>query len=223
MRSEVCIEVWGDFACFTPPFAKVERLTYPCPTPSAVRGLLSSLYCKPKEFVWQVRRIEVLNPIRYMSFMRNEVKSKASIKADVADSILYTDEERTQRQTQVLRDVRYRITAEICPRPDYAGTLEQLYAQAMRRIRGGKTFCQPCLGMREFVCYFEESDGTRQPIDVSMDLGLMVYDVFDLHNYEVTKKTQYSLSLYHPVMNHGVIEVPPYDSEEVLKGCDGLC
>lgn len=223
MRSEVCIEVWGDFACFTPPFAKVERLTYPCPTPSAARGLLSSLYCKPKEFVWQVRRIEVLNPIRYMSFMRNEVKSKASIKADVADSILYTDEERTQRQTQVLRDVRYRITAEICPRPDYTGTLEQLYAQAMRRIRGGKTFCQPCLGMREFVCYFEESDGTRQPIDVSMDLGLMVYDVFDLHNYEVTKKTQYSLSLYHPVMNHGVIEVPPYDSEEVLKGCDGLC
>lgn len=223
MRSEVCIEVWGDFACFTPPFAKVERLTYPCPTPSAVRGLLSSLYCKPKEFVWQVRRIEVLNPIRYMSFMRNEVKSKASIKADVADSILYTDEERTQRQTQVLRDVRYRITAEICPRLDYTGTREQLYAQAMRRIRGGKTFCQPCLGMREFVCYFEESDGTRQPIDVSMDLGLMVYDVFDLHNYEVTKKTQYSLSLYHPVMNHGVIEVPPYDSEEVLKGCDGLC
>lgn len=223
MRSEVCIEVWGDFACFTPPFAKVERLTYPCPTPSAARGLLSSLYCKPKEFVWQVRRIEVLNPIRYMSFMRNEVKSKASIKADVADSILYTDEERTQRQTQVLRDVRYRITAEICPRLDYTGTREQLYAQAMRRIRGGKTFCQPCLGMREFVCYFEESDGTRQPIDVSMDLGLMVYDVFDLHNYEVTKKTQYSLSLYHPVMNHGVIEVPPYDSEEVLKGCDGLC
>lgn len=223
MRSEVCIEVWGDFACFTPPFAKVERLTYPCPTPSAVRGLLSSVYAKPREFVWQVRRIEVLNPIRYMSFMRNEVKSKASIKADVADSILYTDEERTQRQTQVLRDVRYRITAEICPRPDYTGTREQLYAQAMRRIRGGKTFCQPCLGMREFVCYFEESDGTRQPIDVSMDLGLMVYDVFDLHNYEVTKKTQYSLSLYHPVMNHGVIEVPPYDSEEVLKGCDGLC
>lgn len=223
MRSEVCIEVWGDFACFAPPFAKVERLTYPCPTPSAARGLLSSLYCKPKEFVWQVRRIEVLNPIRYMSFMRNEVKSKASIKADVADSILYTDEERTQRQTQVLRDVRYRITAEICPRPDYTGTLEQLYAQAMRRIRGGKTFCQPCLGMREFVCYFEESDGARQPIDVSMDLGLMVYDVFDLHNCEVTKKSQYSLSLYHPVMNHGVIEVPPYDSEEVLKGCDSPC
>lgn len=226
MRSEICIEVWGDFASFVPPWAKVERLTYPCPTPSALRGLLSSIYMKPQEFMWRISRIEVLNPIRYMSFMRNEIKSKASIKANVEDSIIYTDDKirgRTQRQTQVLKDVRYRITAEICPQPGYTGTVEQLYAQAMRRIRTGKTFCQPCLGMREFVCYFEESDGLRQPIDVSMDLGLMVYDVFDPRNCEVTKKSQYSLSLYHPVMKHGVIEVPPYESEEVLKGCDRMC
>lgn len=223
MRSEICIEVWGDFASYSPPWARVERLTYPCPTPSALRGLLSSIYCKPREFVWKVTRIEVLNPIRYMSFMRNEVKSKVSIKTDVRDSIVYADEERTQRQTQVLKDVRYRITAEICPQPDYTGTVEQLYAQAMRRIRTGKTFCQPCLGMREFVCYFEESDGLRKPIDVSMDLGLMVYDVFDPYNCDVTAKSRYSLSLYHAVMKHGVIEVPPYESEEVLKGCDGMC
>lgn len=223
MRSEICIEVWGDFACFSPPWAKVERLTYPCPTPSALRGLLSSIYMKPTEFSWRITRIEVLNPIRYMSFMRNEVKSKASSKADLPKSILYTDEERTQRQTQVLKDVRYRITAKICPRPDYTGTAEQLYAQAMRRIRTGKTFCQPCLGMREFICYFEESDKVRQPIDVSMDLGLMVYDVFDPYNCKVTKQSQFSLSLYHPVMNHGVIEVPPYESEDVLKGCDRMC
>lgn len=58
---------------------------------------------------------------------------------------------------------------------------------------------------------------------ISMDLGLMVYDVFDPRNCEVTKKSQYSLSLYHPVMKCGVIEVPPYESEEVLKGCDRMC
>ena len=144
MNDEVCLEVWGDFACFAPPYGKVERLTYPVPTPSAVRGILSSIYAKKTEFYWQVTQIEVLNPIRYMSFQRNELKSAVSAKPDMEKSILYTDEERTQRQTQVLKNVRYRIRARICPRPSYAGSLEQLYRQAMRRIRSGKTFMQPC-------------------------------------------------------------------------------
>ena len=222
LNPKIVVEFWGDFACFSRPESKVERLSYPVPTPSAVRGMLSAIYCKPVEFYWQVRRIEVLNPIRYISFKRNEVKSTVSIKSDVESSILYTDEDRTQRQTQALRDVRYRITAEICSQPGYKGTVEQLYQQALRRIRGGKTFTQPSLGVREFVAYFEESDGTRPPIEDSMDLGLMVYDVFDLHDCSVRKKTQPRLSLYHAVMEHGVIEVPPYDSPEVLKG-GALC
>ena len=89
---EVVLEVWGDFACFSMPDGKVERLTYPVPTPSAVRGILSSIYSKPKDFFWQVNRIEVLNPIRYISFKRNEVKSK------VKDKPIFADEDRTQRQ-----------------------------------------------------------------------------------------------------------------------------
>lgn len=223
MKDEVCLEVWGDFACFAPPYGKVERLTYPVPTPSAVRGILSSVFAKPAEFLWQVTQIEVLNPIRYMSFRRNEVKSTISMKPDSEKSILYADEDRTQRQTQVLKDVRYRIRARICPRPEYTGSPEQLYCQTLRRIRGGKAFMQPCLGMREFVCYFEESDGTRPPIDVSMDLGLMVYDVFDLHDYQIRKVTKPRVSLYHAVMEHGVIRVPDYDSDEVLKGGVEAC
>ena len=218
MRPEISIEVFGDFACFTPPWAKVERLTYPVPTPSAARGILSAVYSKPVEFYWQITRIEVLNPIKYISFMRNEVKSTASIKSDAAASIIYTDEDRTQRQTQALKDVRYRIFATICKHPSFEGSVEQLYEQAYRRIRCGKTFFQPSLGLREFVCYFEESDGTRAPIDESRDLGLMVYDVFDLHDCSVSKKAKPCLSLYHAVMEHGVINVPPYDSDEVLKG-----
>lgn len=212
MNKEIVMETWGDFACFTDPASKVERRSYPVPTPSAVRGILSAVYSKPPEFYWQVIRIEVLNPIRYISFKRNEVKST------VKDTPIYADEDRTQRQTQALRDVRYRITAEICPRPDFRGTVEQLYVQAMRRIRGGKTFYQPSLGLREFVAYFEESDGSRPPIQESMDLGLMVYDVFDLHDWAVRKKAKPCLSLYHARMENGVIEVPPYDSPEVLKG-----
>lgn len=217
---EVVLDVWGDFACFSRPDGKVERLTYPVPTPSAVRGILSSIYSKPKEFYWQVNRIEVLNPIRYISFKRNEVKSKKVKEQEP----LFTDEERTQRQTVALRDVRYRFAASICPRPDFAGTETQLYEQALRRIRGGKTFVQPALGLKEFVAYFQEGDCERgpKPIPVDMDLGLMVYDIFDLHDCEVREKTRPRLSLYHCVMHQGVIQVPPYDSPEVLKG-DAVC
>ena len=111
MEREIALEVWGDFACFCPSYAKVERLTSPVPTPSAARGIYSAIYSKPAEFYWQITRIEVLNPIRYISFKRNEVKSTVNIKTKVEDSILYTDEDRTQRMTQALRDVRYRIVA----------------------------------------------------------------------------------------------------------------
>ena len=171
---------------------------------------------KPKEFRWQINRIEVLNPIRYISFKRNEVK------CTVGSEPISTEEERTQRQTTALQDVRYRIAASIIPSPAFAGKELQLYEQALRRIRTGKCFHQPELGMREFVCYFEESDGTRSPIQQSMDAGLMVYDLFAPDDVEVTNKTKIKMSLFHAVMENGVILIPPYDSPEVLKG-EGLC
>ena len=215
---EVSVEFWGDFACFSPPYEKVERLSYPFPTPSAARGMLSAIYCKPKEFYWQVTKIEVLSPISYISFKRNEVKET------VSDRPINTDDCRTQRQTTALRDVRYRITAAICPRSDFTGTKEQLYQQALRRIRSGKCFMQPCLGLREFAAYFEESDGTRPPIPLDYDAGLMVYDVFDLHDFSLRKKARPQLSLFYAVMKQGVIQVPPYDDPQVLKTGGGkLC
>lgn len=210
---EIVVEFWGDLACFTPPYGKVERMTYPFPTPSAARGMLSAIYCKPVEFIWAVNRIEVLNPIRYASFKMNEIKVKTR-----GDKPIFADEERTQRQTVVLQDVRYRIAASIMPRAAYAGRVRQLEEQALRRIRTGKCFMQPALGLREFVAYFEESDGTSEPIPVSMDAGLMVYDVFDPYDASVTKKARPRLSLYHAVMKDGVVLVPPYESHEVLKG-----
>lgn len=209
---EIVIEVWGDFAVFSPPYAKVERLTYPFPTPSAARGILASIYSKPAEFYWQINRIEVLNPIKYISFKRNEVKCK------VSDKYIYTEDERTQRQTVALKDVRYRIAASIIPRDSMRDKVTQLYEQALRRIRTGKCFCTPSMGQREFVAYFEESDNTRQPIQESMDVGLMVYDIFDLHDWQVRKKDEPKLSLFHAVMENGVIKIPPYDSDEVMKG-----
>ena len=211
---EIAIEVWGDFACFSMPYAKVERLTYPFPTPSAARGILSAVYMKPKEFRWQVNRIEVLNPIRYIGFKRNEVK------CTVGTNPICTDDERTQRQTTALQDVRYRIVASIVPTPAFVGREAQLYEQALRRIRGGKCYFQPALGLREFACYFEESDGLRPPSPCSMDIGLMVYDLFGPEDVAVTKKVKVHMSLFHAVMDQGVIPVPAYDSPDDIK-CDG--
>ena len=235
---EISLEVWGDFACFSRPECKVERLSYPVITPSAARGILSAIYSKPVEFYWQVKRIEVLSPIKYMSFKRNEV-----VNSKISDrmNIIFVDEtqlkergkngakdkkvgaeHRVQRQSVVLKDVRYRITAEIVKRPDFSGTLEQLYAQALNRIEKGKCFFQPSLGLREFACYFGPS-GDSAPIEDSCDLGYMLYDVFDFKNdIEVTEKTTPCISLFSAKMERGVIEVPEIDSPLVLKPEGGV-
>jgi CRISPR-associated protein Cas5d len=220
MQKEIVLEVWGDFACFSRPESKVERLSYPVMTPSAARGILSAVYSKPVEFYWQVKKIEVLRPIRYISFKRNEViNSKIGTKPKpilVEDTRETGAEHRTQRQSVVLKDVRYRITAEIIKRDSFRGSLEQLYEQAQRRINSGKCFYQPSLGLREFVCYFD-NPGDLKPIEESLDLGIMLYDVFDLHKFEVTKKAEPYISLFHAKMENGVIEIPEFDSELVLK------
>lgn len=213
--NEISMEVWGDFACFTRPESKVERLTYPVMTPSVARGILSAVYSKPVELYWQVVRIEVLKPIRYLSFKRNEVIN-SKIGRNPSPMLVEDNKNRTQRQTVVLKDVRYRITARIVPRKEFKGTVNQLYEQAKRRIKGGKCFFQPSLGMREFVCYFSEPTDL-QPIESDADLGIMLYDVFDLNKFEVTPKAEPFVSVFHAKLEKGVMEVPEYDSELVLK------
>lgn len=214
------IEVWGDFALWTRPESKVERLSYPVPTPGAIRGVLSSIYSKPPEFYWQVQKIEVLSPIRYISFKRNEVKSKMMKipQANTYKACILIEDDRTQRQSVVLQDVRYRITAEIVPRASYVHAPGNLMDQFERRVKRGQTFMQPCMGVREFPAYFEWGSSGREAIDETMDLGLMVYDVFDLHKWGITKQTEPKVSLFHARLNGGVLEVPPYDSPEVMKG-----
>ena len=214
------IEIWGDFALWTRPESKVERMTYAVPTPGAIRGLLSSIYSKPPEFYWQVQRIEVLAPIRYISFKRNEVKSKMMKipRANVLKACIDIEDDRTQRQSVVLQDVRYRITAEIVPRKNYMHAPGNLMDQFERRVKRGQMFMQPCMGTREFPAYFQWDSCVGKPVDITMDLGLMVYDVFNLHKWSVTKQAEPEVSLFHAYLNHGVLEIPPYDSPEVLKG-----
>lgn len=214
------IEIWGDFALWTRPESKVERMTYAVPTPGAIRGVLSSIYSKPPEFYWQVQKIEVLSPIRYISFKRNEVKSKMMKvpPANTYKACISIEDDRTQRQSVVLQDVRYRITAEIVPRAIYAHAPGNLMDQFERRVKRGQAFMQPCMGTREFPAYFEWGSSECPPVDLTMDLGLMVYDVFNLHKWGITKQAEPEVSLFHAQLNHGILEIPPYDSTEVLKG-----
>jgi len=233
--SQQVVEVWGDFACFTRPDLKVERLSYPTMTPSAARGILDAIYCKPKEFRWQVRRICMLSPPSYIALRRNEVKEKASVRAveewmrgaepqpiyaDVDKSFWGSDMRgRTQRQTMALKDVKYRIAAEIRPWPGFEAHRAALEAQFRRRAAHGKCFYQPCFGCREFPAFFrlvEDDADTATGAAFSADLGFMLYDVFDLSRPGSAEDAQ-SISLFRAVVRDGVLDVPEYDDPAVLK------
>ncbi len=237
------LDVWGEFACFTRPELKVERFSYPVPTPSAVRGIYDAIYCKPKEFRWQVTGIEILEPPQYVALRRNEVKDKAAVGsigewmtgksppepiwADGTKDELGTDlKGRTQRQTMALRDVRYRLHAEIRPWPGFEGKLPGFEEQFRRRASQGKCVYQPYFGCREFPAYFELVDvgaPPLQPISLDLDIGLMLYDVFDLARpgCPVACATDVSISLFRASVRKGMLAVPEYGSDEVIKVVNG--
>ena len=109
MPENVVVDIYGKFACFTRSNAKVERVSYDAPTPSACRGALEAIYFKPGEFHYQIKKIEIMKPIRYINIKRNEVNKKAVLDGEP----IIVEESRTQRNNIYLRDVYYRIHAEI--------------------------------------------------------------------------------------------------------------
>ena len=219
-KESVTVDFWGDFACFSYPFAKIDRLTSPVPTPSAARGMLDAIYCKPPEFFWAVRKIEVMNPIKYINMARNEPMSPISFPNN-GGKVVPVDVQETMnpRLSIMLKDVYYRITADVIMRDtNVTGNPTGIREQAERRIRKGQCFKQPFLGTRECVAYFSEPDMSRKPIQQSGDFGLMVYDTFILNPHlNCMTESPSSVSLYHCVMNNGVIDVPDYYSDEVFR------
>jgi CRISPR-associated protein Cas5d len=233
------LEVWGELACFTRPELKVERFSYPCITPSAARGIFDAIYAKPAEFRWQISKVELLRPPAYIALRRNEVKEKVNLDAvarwmagksqpepiwaDGDRDLLGSDEKgRTQRQTMALRDVHYRLWASINTWPGQEARLPALEAQFRRRAEGGKCFYQPYLGCREFPAYFrlvqpsEQAEPTPPPVDVDLDIGLMLYDVFDLSRAG-SREDSPAISLFRAAVRRGVLAVPHYASPHVLK------
>lgn len=241
------LEVWGDFACFTRPEMKVERFSYPVITPSAARGIFDSIYWDGKRdgttmrpyFHWQVTRIEVMELPRYIALRRNEVKDRVPadrtiktwmdgreqpepIWADGGKDELGTDQKgRTQRQTMALKNVRYRLTAQIIPKPGFAAAYGKFNASFERRAKQGKCFQQPYFGCREFPAFFEYVDAPnanpRSPVGLDQHLGFMLYDVFDLRKEVVKDNEKPFITLFDAYVRAGVIEVPAFDSEAVKK------
>lgn len=229
------LEVWGDFACFSRPELKVERFSYPVITPSAARGVFDAIYAKPVELRWAVTRVEVLKPPSYIALRRNEVKEKVNVNAVLAwmdgraepepiwadgdRELTGTDERgRTQRQTMALQDVRYRLHAEIRPWPGFENRQTALEAQFRRRAQAGKCFYQAYFGCREFPAFFRlaPTDGGDPPTDWSQDLGLMLYDVFDLSRPGGAQDRP-AVSLFRAEIRDGVLAVPDYASPDVFK------
>lgn len=232
------VRVWGEFACFSRPEMKVERFSYPIITPSAARGILDAIYCKPVKFRWQVLRVEMLSPPRYIALRRNEVKERAPsdrtilqwaegkepiqpILADADADLTGSDttKGRTQRQTMALKNVHYRIHAEIRPWPGFEGELPALEAQFLRRARRGQAFYQPYLGCREFPAQFvlcEEDEQEPAPFPLDMQVGWVLYDVFDLSRPGKPDSPPF-ISLFEARIVGGVMEVPEFDDPAVRK------
>ena len=216
-----CLKVWGDYACFTRPEMKVERVSYDVITPSAARAIFEAILWKPA-IRWQVTRIEVLKPIRWISVRRNEVGAVASLRtAQTAmqtgrsDLGLYIEEERQQRAGLFLRNVAYRLHArfEMTQQKGAEDSPEKFLAMFNRRAEAGQCFNQPYLGCREFAAHFElihdsqAAAGADPAIGETRDLGWMLHDI------DFADRMQ--PRFFRAQIQQGVIEVPEWDSEGV--------
>src|SRR2546423_1437579 len=153
------VRVRGELACFTRPEFKVERVSYEVMTPSAARGVLEAVHWKPA-ICWVVAAIHVLAPVRFISFQRNEVASKASLQRGqraMSGEPFLVEEDRQQRNTVALRDVDYVIEAHFATTPRWGpeDTLAKHVDMVTRRLEKGRTFHQPYLGCREFAAEVE--------------------------------------------------------------------
>jgi len=213
------LHVWGDYACFTRPEMKAERVSYDVITPSAARGILEAIHWKPA-IRWIIDRIHVLNPIRFDNIRRNEVGGKIPAgnikKAMKGEPIVLCQniaDDRQQRATLLLRDVAYIIEAhfELTAKGGAEDTSEKHYNIVLRRARQGQFAHQPYLGCREFPAMFRLIED-NEPVppsaffgDGESDLGWMLLDI----EYDNGMMPHF----FRAAMKQGIIEVPPMERE----------
>ena len=202
------IEVWGDYACFSRPEMKTERVSYDVMTPSAARGLIESIYWHPG-LRYCIDRIHVLAPIRFTNIRRNEVKSiilarKVLSAAKSGEALaLIPSQDIQQRAALILQDVHYVIEAHFdmtdkAAPGDNPGKFQDILR---RRLQRGQAYSQPYFGCREFAAHFQEWPGGDIPaIDVTQDLGFMLYDMdySDMQNIQA--------QFFRAKLEHGVLD-----------------
>ncbi|GAB1232783.1 type I-C CRISPR-associated protein Cas5c [Ferrigenium sp. UT4] len=215
-----CLEVTGDFACFTRPEMKVERVSYDVMTPSSARAVFESILWKPA-IRWHVEKIEVLKPIRWVSIRRNEVGAVISVRnaqeamnKGSGNLALNIEDERQQRAGLFLRDVAYRIHAhfELLPNAGENNTMGKFLDMFERRAKKGQCINQPYLGCREFACDFRLVDTAQpqaSPIAETRDLGFMLYDM------DYAKAADPQPRFFRAQLENGVLNIPAWNSEEV--------
>lgn len=208
---EYCLEVSGPFACFTD--LKPERVSYPVITPSAITGIFESIYWKPPVY-WQPSKIELLSEINWFSIKRNELTKTMS-----SDRSIFIEENRTQKFSLILRDVKYRIYAKLIYNKNIdnfdfsrADETEIKHNEIFkRRAEKGQCFRQPYFGCKEYVANFSLVEKPNSPpLNKDNDFGFMLYGIN--HNTQI-KKPMY----YHAMMKNGIIEIPEINSNKVYK------
>jgi len=201
------LRVWGDYACFTRPEMKVERVSYDVMTPSAARGILEAIYWKPS-ICWVIDYIHVMKTIRFDNVRRNEVESKLPVKGGSGINAamshgnplyLCVEDNRQQRAAMVLRDVDYIIEAHF----EYTNKEDCNDGKHLdmfnRRAAKGQCFHRPYLGCREFAAAFEPVNQIPDsPITGERDLGWMLYDI----DYQADMTPIF----FRPKMKNGVID-----------------
>ena len=202
MSYGVKLRVKGDYALFSRPEMKVERVSYDVMTPSAARGILEAIYWKPA-IRWVIDRIHVLRPVRFENIRRNEMANRVSVnKSDMEKGkpiYRFIEEDRQQRASLVLRDVDYVIEAHF----ELMGTDEsesgKHLAMFERRAKKGQCFHRPYFGCREFPVDFEWCDELpKSPFFGEQDLGFMLHDIDFADNM--------TPHFFRAVMNDGVID-----------------
>lgn len=218
----ISLEVWGDYACFSRPEMKVERVSYDVITPSAARGLIEAIMWHPG-MRWRIDRIQVCNPIRFTNVRRNEVKDVISsrnvrtvMEKGEGDLYLAASESIQQRAALILKDVRYVIDAHFemtgqAASGDNAGKFQEM---TKRRIEKGQCYHQPCFGVREFPASFKMcTDIIPCPEELKgeKDLGWMLLDM------DYSDTTNIRPVFFRAIMRDGVINVPDQRSEGVRR------
>lgn len=218
----ICVEVWGDYACFSRPEMKVERVSYDMMTPSAARGLIEAIYWHPG-MRWFIDRIHVCAPIQFTNIRRNEVKDTISarkvkrvMESGQGELYLATPDSIQQRAAMVLRDVRYVIEAhfEMTDRAAEGDNPGKFQDIMKRRLAKGQFYHQPCFGVREFPAHFSPCHQTPpcpEELKGTKDLGWMLLDM------DYSDPQNIRPMFFRAVLQDGVLEVPDPRGEAVVR------